>query len=179
MNAYKELEKGIKWVLDNCSSYEVAIDLDIANRTVNRYQNGTTPIENMQLKTAKLLYNYYKERVKMFKHDYKNALTLEFQFFGLEEMLKVYERFKYSDVDLQERPNQEEIKENFLDMICYDIEELIDAENELEGTYDIGYHDRDLNVNNFLVVDYAAKENGKDAYIVTVGNPEKIENVTP
>lgn len=60
-NAYKEMEKGIKYVLKNYSSYRVAKDLNINNRTVNRYQNEETPIENMTLKTAKSLYEYYLE----------------------------------------------------------------------------------------------------------------------
>lgn len=59
MNAYNEMEKGIKHVLSNYSSYRVAKDLKINNRTVNRYQNEETPLENMTLKTAKSLYNYY------------------------------------------------------------------------------------------------------------------------
>lgn len=63
MNAYNEMVKGIEWVLNNCTSYQVAKDLDINNRTINRYQNGTSPIENMALGTAKKIYNYYK-RIK-------------------------------------------------------------------------------------------------------------------
>lgn len=74
MNAFDEVEKGIQYVLDNRTSYRVAKDLDIQNRTINRYQNGETPLENMSLKTAKLIYNYYKElnkmkKVKVFKVD--------------------------------------------------------------------------------------------------------------
>src|SRR5699024_2273780 len=41
---------------------------DITNRTINRYQNGNTPMENMTLKTAKMIYDYYlnnKEEIKM------------------------------------------------------------------------------------------------------------------
>lgn len=59
MNAYEEFERGIRWVLKNCTSYQVAKDLGINNRTVNRYQNGETPIGNMSLSTAVKLYNYY------------------------------------------------------------------------------------------------------------------------
>lgn len=59
MDAFKETLKGVQWVLDNCTSYRVAKDLGINNRTVNRYQNGETPIDNMTLATAKRLYKYY------------------------------------------------------------------------------------------------------------------------
>lgn len=62
-NAFKEVEKGIKWVLGNCTSYQVAKDLGINNRTVNRYQNGESPLQNMTFGTVEKLYNYYlKER---------------------------------------------------------------------------------------------------------------------
>ena len=66
MNAYNEVLKGVQWVLDNCTSYEVAKDLGISNRTINRYQNGTTPIDNMTAKTIGTIYNYYlREMGKM------------------------------------------------------------------------------------------------------------------
>lgn len=56
---YKEMLEGIEWVLATRSSYRVARSLNINNRTINRYQNGETPIENMTLGTAKKIYNYY------------------------------------------------------------------------------------------------------------------------
>lgn len=59
MNAYEETLKGVRWVLDNCTSYRVAKDLGINNRTINRYQNGESPIENMKAETLGLIYNYY------------------------------------------------------------------------------------------------------------------------
>lgn len=66
MNAYNEVLKGVQWVLDNRTSYEVAKDLGISNRTINRYQNGTTPIDNMTAKTMGTIYNYYlREMGKM------------------------------------------------------------------------------------------------------------------
>lgn len=58
-NAYKDLLNGVQWVLSNCTSYEVAKELNINNRTVNRYQNGTSTVENMALETAGKLYSYY------------------------------------------------------------------------------------------------------------------------
>jgi len=61
MNAYEEMLKGIKHVLDNCTAYRVSKDLNINARTINRYQNGTSPIENMSLSTAKKIYEYYEE----------------------------------------------------------------------------------------------------------------------
>src|SRR5690625_2108330 len=61
MNAYEKMLKGIKHVLDNCTAYRVSKDLNINARTINRYQNGTSPIENMTLETAGKIYNYYKE----------------------------------------------------------------------------------------------------------------------
>lgn len=73
MNAYKELEFGIKWVLYTCTSYEVAKELGIQNRTINRYQNNTSPLENMTLGTAKKIYDYYK--IKVVKTMYKNIST--------------------------------------------------------------------------------------------------------
>lgn len=65
MNAYNEMLHCIEWVLRTKSSYQVAKDLGINNRTANRYQNGETPIENMTLKTAKAFYNYYKGEFEM------------------------------------------------------------------------------------------------------------------
>lgn len=65
MNAYEELLEGIHWVLNNRTSYEVAKALGVPNRTINRYQNETTPIKNMTLGTAEKIYRYYlKEREK-------------------------------------------------------------------------------------------------------------------
>lgn len=58
------MRKGIEWVLKNKTSYEVAKALDINNRTVNRYQNGTSPIDRMEFKTAEKLYNYYLEEME-------------------------------------------------------------------------------------------------------------------
>lgn len=64
MNAYKEMLKGIKWTLENCSSYEVSKEYGIPNRTVNRYQNGTSDINKMSLVTAQQLYDYYIKKQK-------------------------------------------------------------------------------------------------------------------
>lgn len=62
LNAYQKLTEGVQWVLDNCTSYQVAKDLGINNRTVNRYQNGTSEIEKMSLDTAAKLYAYYLQQ---------------------------------------------------------------------------------------------------------------------
>lgn len=91
MNAYEEMMKGIKWVLDNCTSYQVSKDLNITNRSINRYQNGTSPIENMTLKTAGLLYNYYLKEMKKMKKaliETHNNYTLLIDLDDIEE--KVY-----------------------------------------------------------------------------------------
>src|SRR5690625_1832267 len=66
MNAYEEMLKSIKHVLDNCTAYRVSKDLNINARTINRYQNGTSRIENMSLETAGKIYNFYKEMDKMY-----------------------------------------------------------------------------------------------------------------
>lgn len=68
MNAYKETLRGVQWVLDNCTSYQVAKDLNINARTVNRYQNGETPVGNMKAETMGLIYNYYLDK---FGHIFK------------------------------------------------------------------------------------------------------------
>ncbi len=66
MDSYEQTLAGIKWVLNNCTSYKVAKDLGINNRTVNRYQNGESPIGNMSLETASKIFKYYlKERIQM------------------------------------------------------------------------------------------------------------------
>ena len=65
MDAYEQLLDGVQWVLDHCTSYQVAKDLGINNRTINRYQNGTSPVEKMSLNTAKKIYSYYMEVVKV------------------------------------------------------------------------------------------------------------------
>lgn len=67
MNAHEEMIKGIEWILENRTAYRVAKDLEINARTINRYQNGETPLENMSLKTAGKIYNYYKEQMKVNK----------------------------------------------------------------------------------------------------------------
>src|SRR5690625_3725871 len=95
MNAYNELEKGIKYVLDNCTSYQVAKDLNIPNRTINRYQNGTTDIENMQLKTAKKIYEYYKEEIKMRTWERNGYEVVEVDFDG---DLKEFEVIKNEEI---------------------------------------------------------------------------------
>lgn len=79
MNAYEETLKGVQWVLDNCTSYQVAKDLNISNRTINRYQNDTTPIESMTTKTLGTLYKYYLKEVKRMKVKDKKSLR-DFEF---------------------------------------------------------------------------------------------------
>lgn len=66
--AFDHVIKGVQWVLDNCTSYQVAKDLGINNRTVNRYQNGESPMENMAFGTAEKLYNYYLREMKNMKN---------------------------------------------------------------------------------------------------------------
>ena len=43
-NSLEEAKQAIQWVLDNKTSYEVAKELGINNRTINRYQNGTSKL---------------------------------------------------------------------------------------------------------------------------------------
>jgi hypothetical protein len=62
-NAFEQMREGVQWVLDNCTSYQVAKDLRINNRTINRYQNGTTETSKMALETAEKLYSYYLEEL--------------------------------------------------------------------------------------------------------------------
>lgn len=78
-DAYDQLEKGLKWVMDNCTSYQVAKDLGINNRTINRYQNGESPLENMSLKTAKLIYNYYLKEMERLGPKYTVSAFKEFE----------------------------------------------------------------------------------------------------
>lgn len=78
MNPYNKVTEGIQWVLDNRTSYEVAKDLGIQNRTINRYQNGTSPIDNMTLGTAEKIYNYYlKEMARMGKWEFEGYTVHE------------------------------------------------------------------------------------------------------
>lgn len=80
VNEFNKVNKGIKWVLDNCTSYQVAKDLGINNRTVNRYQNGESPLENMTLGTAEKLYNYYlKEMGNMMSGKYTVSALNEYE----------------------------------------------------------------------------------------------------
>ena len=70
MNAYEDMLEGVRWVLKNQTAYRVAKNLGINARTINRYQNGETPIENMTLATAEKIYNYYlKEMGSMFEFE--------------------------------------------------------------------------------------------------------------
>jgi len=64
MNDFEKVVKAIKRVLDTRTSYEVAKALGVPNRTINRYQNGTTPLENMTIATARKIYEYYEKEVK-------------------------------------------------------------------------------------------------------------------
>lgn len=64
----ENIRKGVQWVLDHRTSYQVAKDLGITNRTINRYQNGESPIDNMTFGTAEKIYNYYlREMDKMWE----------------------------------------------------------------------------------------------------------------
>lgn len=74
MNDFERMVKGIKRVLDTRSSYEVSKALGVPNRTINRYQNGTTPIENMTLATAQKIYEYYEEMIRMEKESLDQAI---------------------------------------------------------------------------------------------------------
>ncbi|MDW0113751.1 hypothetical protein QT711_11185 [Sporosarcina saromensis] len=89
MSAYEKLVKGVQWILDNRTSYQIAKDLGINNRTANRYQNGETPISNMTLATAEKLYNYYLEEMgKMEKVTFEGieyTLTQEAYLTGTHE----------------------------------------------------------------------------------------------
>ena len=95
--SFETVRNGIQWVLDNRSSYQVAKDLSITNRTVNRYQNGETPIENMSLATAERLYNYYlKEMGKM--ENIKNVIAkVEAWEIGLVDADPNYHEIDYID----------------------------------------------------------------------------------
>lgn len=74
MNVYKEMVKCVQWVLDNRTSYRVSKDLGINARTVNRYQNKETPIENMTLATAEKIYNYYLKEMKKMMESLDQAI---------------------------------------------------------------------------------------------------------
>ena len=106
MNAYNEVLKGVHWVLDNRTSYEVAKDLGISNRTINRYQNGTTPIDNMTAKTMGTIYNYYlREMEKMtIKQAIEYGLSVEWVkvVTGQETETEAIETLEemYTDTDL-------------------------------------------------------------------------------
>lgn len=65
MNDFDKVMRRIQRVLKTRSSYEVAKALEVNNRTINRYQNGTTPLENMTIGTALKIYEYYEEMIKM------------------------------------------------------------------------------------------------------------------
>lgn len=74
MNDFDKVLKCIQRVLDTRSSYQVAKDLGISNRTINRYQNGTTPLDNMTIATARIIYNYYEEMRQMEKETLDQAI---------------------------------------------------------------------------------------------------------
>lgn len=74
MNDFEKVIKAIKRVLDTRTSYEVSKALGVPNRTINRYQNGTTPIENMTLGTAEKIYKYYEEMIRMEKESLEQAI---------------------------------------------------------------------------------------------------------
>lgn len=128
-NAFKEVEKGVKWVLDNCTSYQVAKDLGINNRTVNRYQNGESPLENMTFGTAEKLYNYYlKERGKM--KDYRilnkvyfNGKTLRHAGWSGGDIREqhLYKQFYVDVVDMGEDSDHYDV--------WWDLTEFMDEEN--------------------------------------------------
>ncbi len=106
MNAYEEVMEKVQWVLDNYTSYRVAQALGINARTINRYQNGESPVENMKAETLGKIYNYYldqqKETVNMNKikqaieyglnEDLIKALTEEETIdAAIEELAEMYE----------------------------------------------------------------------------------------
>lgn len=161
-NAYNELVKGIMYVLDNCTSYQVAKDLGIANRTINRYQNGTTDIEKMSLKTAKMIYEYYlklKEEMKMKTLNYSGfeyndkQVELEMKVKNFEDVLNVYEKTKYSDTDFEQEPSDFEAE--LAHDLATELEEIINDDYE---TVTIGFKNNDTGKNDFMSFDYTIKE---------------------
>lgn len=55
------MRKEIEELLRSETAYRIAKDLGINARTVNRYQNGESPIDNMTFQTAEKLYQYFME----------------------------------------------------------------------------------------------------------------------
>src|SRR5690625_1792575 len=110
MNAYEEMLKGIKYVLDNCTAYRVSKDLNINARTINRYQNGTSPIENMSLETAKKIYNYYEEMFKVFINLKSIGLNGEIEV-GAKVIERLHKLFESDDSDRMTREIEHEVGE--------------------------------------------------------------------
>lgn len=78
MNDFERVMRGIRRVLDTRTSYEVAKALNVPNRTINRYQNGTTPLENMTIGTAQKIFNYHlKEMNEMKVWEFKGYTVYE------------------------------------------------------------------------------------------------------
>lgn len=144
MNAYNELLKGIKYVLDNCTAYRVSKDLNINARTINRYQNGTSPIGNMSLETAGKIYDYYiknKERLKMM--EIVNEIRKKYRVDGEDERyVEYYETEEeiieqFGDIERFEEVTEIDFESVVLPILYFDragsgADYLFDANSDVE-----------------------------------------------
>lgn len=111
MDAYNETLRGVRWVLDKCTSYQVAKDLEINNRTINRYQNGESPIRNMKAETLGLIYNYYlKERMEMNMESLDKAIK---EFNDWNHAARIYIDLEDGMFETQVYSNGVQMAENF------------------------------------------------------------------
>lgn len=99
MNDFEKVIKAIKRILDTRTSYEVSKALGVPNRTINRYQNGTTPIENMTLGTAEKIYNYYEGVIKVENETLEQAIR-DFNNWSGPAILYYSRRRGYYDVEV-------------------------------------------------------------------------------
>jgi len=155
--------QGIQWVLDNYSSYQVAKDLSINARTVNRYQNGETPLENMTLSTAEKLYNYYLiELSKMDRNEiFARALSCLNQI-GLRRLEKgtpSIERKYLSDLRIKPMTTYFRAHKAIMQYATHFDEvdlSLIDQATEYIGTLDSTNYSDDALAENYII--YFSKE---------------------
>lgn len=141
MNAYEKMIECIQWALDNKTSYQIAKELEINNRTANRYQNGETPIENMALKTAKIFYEYYKGEFEMENkvkeiiagvENWKVKLNDEYDMHEIreEEYISHWTEDESLEVYFAEKKFVKDAREKD------DVEELLESLNDLEDRFD-------------------------------------------
>ncbi len=97
----------------------------------------------------------------MYSFDYKNALRITLEFDSIDKLGDILEKYadtKQRNMDVHVRKNPNNFKKEVLEHICYEIEEIIENEDD----------DRVITLNDYLSVEFEIKEQHGNLYTCEV-----------